>query len=153
MEIIKVDERSDVISSPKMASRIAVFRKLLLELRKKSIPEEIIASINKELKDLNTFSGSGKDYMRLQKKVQSRIIKLIEKELKIVPINYYRNTWLAIGMSVFGIPFGIVMGASLGNMAFIGIGLPIGMAIGIAIGKSMDDKARENGRQLDIEMK
>ena len=84
-----------------MASRIAVFRKLLLELRKKSIPDEIIASINEELKDLNTFSGSGKDYMKLQKKVQSRIIKLIEKELKIVPINYYRNTWLAIGSNTY----------------------------------------------------
>ncbi len=56
-------------------------------------------------------------------------------------------------MSVFGVPLGVVFGASFGNMGFIGIGLPIGMVIGMALGVSMDKKAFEEGRQLDLEIK
>ena len=87
------------------------------------------------------------------KKSQARIIKLIEKEHKLVTKNHYRNTWLAVGMSAFGIPLGAAFGASLGNMAFIGIGIPVGMAIGIAIGTGMDKKAFEEGKQIDLELK
>jgi len=60
---------------------------------------------------------------------------------------------LAIGMSAFGIPFGVVFGASLDNMGYLGIGLPIGMAVGMVIGAGMDKKAFEEGRQLDLEYK
>jgi hypothetical protein len=82
-----------------------------------------------------------------------RLIKLIEKEVKLVPKNYYRNLWLTLGMAGFGIPIGVAFGASLGNMAFIGVGLPIGLAFGIALGTGMDKKALAEGRQLDLEIK
>lgn len=82
-----------------------------------------------------------------------RILKLIEKELKLVPRNTYRTRWMAIGMSIFGIPMGVAFGASLGNMAFLAIGIPIGMSIGIAIGTGMDKKAHEQDKQLDIEIR
>ena len=81
------------------------------------------------------------------------ILKLIEKELKLVPKNLYRDRWLAIGMAGFGLPFGVAFGAAFGNMAFIGIGIPIGLAIGIAIGSGMDKKALDEGKQLDVEIK
>jgi drug/metabolite transporter (DMT)-like permease len=87
------------------------------------------------------------------KKTQTQIIKLIEKKHKLVTKNHYRNTWLAIGMAVFGIPLGVAFGTSLGNMALLGIGLPIGMAIGMGVGTGMDKKALEEGRQLDLEIK
>lgn len=91
--------------------------------------------------------------MRKQiRKTQASILKLIEKELKLVARNHYRNTWLAIGMAAFGIPLGVVFGKSLGNMGLLGIGLPIGMVIGIAVGSVMDKKAFEAGKQLDFEM-
>jgi hypothetical protein len=38
-------------------------------------------------------------------------------------------------------------------MGLLAIGLPIGMGIGIAVGTSMDKKAMNEGRQLDIEIK
>lgn len=60
--------------------------------------------------------------------------------------------WLAVGMAAIGIPFGVVFGISLDNMSFLGIGIPIGMGIGIAIGTAMDKKARDEGRQLDLEV-
>jgi hypothetical protein len=89
---------------------------------------------------------------KIIRRTQSRILILIEKELKLVTKNHYRNTWLAVGMSAFGLPIGVVFGAILENMAFIGIGLPLGMAIGIAVGTAMDKKASENGKQLDLEI-
>lgn len=57
--------------------------------------------------------------------MELRILKLIEKELKLVPKNSYRNRWMAIGMSAFGVP----------------------------IGAGMDKKAFEEGRQLDMEIR
>ncbi|NEN22303.1 hypothetical protein G3O08_02140 [Cryomorpha ignava] len=110
-------------------------------------------AINKEIEDLNTTTDSGKDLRNHIRQNQTRIIKLLEKEVKLVTRNHHRNTWLAIGMAAFGIPLGVAFGASLGNMAFIGIGLPIGLAIGVAVGTKLDNKAAEEGRQLDLELK
>ena len=73
--------------------------------------------------------------------------------MKIVPINHYRNLWMVIGMSAFGLPLGVAYGTSIGNIGMMAIGLPIGMVIGIAIGTNMDKKALADGRQLSIEIK
>jgi hypothetical protein len=124
-----------------------------MELRTKELPNETINSINDGIDQINSVSESEKVLRRQINKTQSRIIKLIEKEHKLVTKNHYRNTWLAVGMAAFGIPLGVAFGASLGNMAFLGIGLPIGMAIGIAVGTGMDKKAFEEGRQIDLEIK
>ncbi len=72
--------------------------------------------------------------------------------MRIVPKNAYRNRWLAIGMVVFGMPMGAAYGVSMGNMAFIGVGIPIGMVFGMAIGARMDKKAAKEGRQLKFEV-
>jgi hypothetical protein len=91
-----------------------------------------------------------KDLSRQVKKSQTGILQMIEKEMKLVPKNRYRNMWLALGMASFGVPLGVVFGLSLGNMAFLGIGLPIGMGIGIAVGTALDKKAADSGNQLDL---
>ena len=78
---------------------------------------------------------------------------MTEKELKIVPKNYYRNLWMVLGMSAFGLPLGVAFGLSLGNIGLLAIGLPIGMAIGTLVGSKLDKKALESGKQLDIELK
>ena len=91
--------------------------------------------------------------MKEIKKSQTGILKLVEKELKLVPKAHYRNIWLAVGMSAFGISIGVAFGLVFGNMAFLGLGLPLGMAIGVGVGTGMDKKAFEEGRQLDVEIK
>jgi len=48
---------------------------------------------------------------------------------------------------------GVVFGTSLDNMTFLAIGIPMGMVVGIAIGSTMDKKAFEENRQLDLEFK
>ena len=152
MEFKELDKRVNIDQNKKLNNTYSQFGELLNELNKKELPNEVISSINSGIEEINSFKESEKGLRKLIRKAQSRIIKLIEKELKLVTKNHYRNTWLAIGMSVFGIPLGVAFGTSLGNMGFIGIGLPIGMAIGMAIGSGMDKKAFEEGRQLDLEI-
>ena len=123
----------------------------LLESQKHGLLHDI-AGINKDIEELNNLPDTDKNLRSQVRKRQFRIVNLIEKELKIVTKNHYRNTWIALGMAAFGIPFGVALGASLGNMAFIGIGLPIGMALGMALGSTMDKKAFDEGRQLDLEL-
>jgi hypothetical protein len=125
----------------------------LNELSRKELPNEIVQSVNSGIAGINSFAGSEKELSKLIKGTQTKTLKLLEKELKFVVKNHYRNTWLAIGMSVFGIPLGVVLGASMGNMGLLGIGIPIGLAIGMAVGANMDMKAMEEGKQLDIELK
>jgi len=141
MEIKELIRRPVVEQDKKLKKSYAIFKNLVDELKKKKIPEDILNSINQAIADINSFSGSPKDLRKLISKSQSNILKLIEKELELVPKNFYRNRWLAIGISVFGIPLGVVFGFSLGNMAFLGMGIPIGMAIGMAVGAGMDQKA------------
>ena len=152
MDIIAFQPKIETKQEDKLYKACIKFKELLSELRKKELDADLIKSVNREIEYLNTISDSSKLLKSQIKKKQSTIIKLVEKEAKLVVKNHYRNLWLAIGMAVFGIPLGVAFGATLGNMAFLGIGLPIGFTIGIAIGSNMDKKAKEEGRQLDFEM-
>ncbi len=129
------------------------FERLILEIKKKKLPEEIELVINRQISSLNSATGSEKILRTEIRKEQSKIVGLLARKLKIVPINYFRKTWFVLGMTVFGIPIGAAFGLSLNNMAYLGIGLPVGMSIGLAVGTKMDIKAKEEGRQLDIELK
>ncbi len=97
--------------------------------------------INTGIDQINSFSEPEKELRKQIRKTQSGILKLIERELKLVTKNHYRNTWLAVGMAAFGIPLGVAFGISIGNMGLLGIGLPIGMVIGMAVGSVMDKKS------------
>ena len=153
MQLKSLNRDSAFIKDEKVKMIYNQFEKLISELRKKDLTVDLVNFINIKIEEINSHKGSEKELRKKIKKDQTEIIKRIEKDLKIVPINYYRNTWLAIGMAAFGIPLGVAFGASLGNMGYLGIGLPIGMAIGIAVGTAMDKKALEEGRQLDVEIK
>jgi len=83
--------------------------------------------------------------------VYNNIIRKIYKDHKLVAPDYYRNLWMVIGMTAFGMPIGVAIFAATGNAAFISIGLPMGMPIGMAIGMQMDKKAAAEGRALVFE--
>ncbi len=129
------------------------FRQLLAELENREIPDEIVTSINNDIDEINSITVIGNELQKEIERRLQRIIKLLEKNLKLVPKNYYRNLWMILGIAVFGIPIGVIFGASLDNMAYLAIGLPIGLVIGIGLGAVMDQKALKKGRQLDIEIK
>ncbi|GAB3007566.1 hypothetical protein [uncultured Cyclobacterium sp.] len=151
MKINQLKSRPEINDNAKLLKVYTQFESLITVLEGLSLPDNIVDSINQSIEQLNMTSNDR--LLKETKKEQTKIIKLIEKQLKIVPINHYRNTWMALGMVVFGLPLGLAFSTSLDNMAFIGIGLPIGMAIGLAVGTGMDKKAQEEGRQLNLEIK
>ncbi|MCH6198815.1 hypothetical protein MMU07_04455 [Aquiflexum sp. LQ15W] len=150
MSLNTLNKRQEFLTNEKLNKKIGCFSALIDELSKRQLSEKEVEIINTEIQTVNTFSGSEKDFTKILAKSQSNVLKVIEKESKLVVKNHYRNLWLALGMSAFGVPLGVAFGISIGNLAFLGIGLPIGMGIGIAVGTSLDNKAAEEGRQLDV---
>ena len=153
MSIIELKERGSIIQKEKLNRIYIQFRELLEELRKRELPAAIIKSINQDIEELNLTSLTGERLGKVAKQKQRKIIKLLEKELKIVPKNHYRNLWLVLGLCVFGIPIGVVYGHITHHNGMMGIGLPIGMGIGICLGFWLDKKATKEGRQLNVEIK
>ena len=150
MEIIELNKND---SNIKVNNSIEQFKQLNKLLNDKKLPVKIIEKINFEIELLNSSQLVGNSLLHLIKKKQNKIIRLTEKELKIVPKNYYRNLWMVLGMSAFGLPLGVAFGLSMGNIGLLAIGLPIGMGIGVLVGSKLDKKASESGKQLDIELK
>ena len=136
--------------NPKLIKSYNKFSNLIAELRERELSESVIDQINQEL-DLINQDHDEKTLKKLLFKKQYKIVKLIEKEHKIVPKGYYRNTWLALGMSAFGIPIGVAFGAALDNMAFMAMFMPVGMAIGMVIGAQKDAEAAKKGLQLNFQ--
>lgn len=124
---------------------------LLTEISIKTQSPILDSIIEQELEMLNSLPEDmpEKNLLKHIKTAKTRLLRKIEKELKIVPKNYYRNLWLAVGMALFGIPLAVSFATMVGNIALIAIGPPIGMAIGLAIGSHLDNKAKEEGRQLE----
>src|SRR5690554_1383202 len=109
-------------------------------------------AINNNIEEVNTTRLDGSDRTKLVKKNQSKIHKVMEKELKLATKNHYRNLWLALGISAFGLPLGVGFGSLMKNMGLLVIGLPIGLALGLPVGTHLDKKAHEAGKQLKIEL-
>jgi uncharacterized oligopeptide transporter (OPT) family protein len=150
MSINEINERPEFSSNEKLNKKLNSFSTLIHELKKKKLSDQEIETINSGVQDINASKGSEKDFMKTLAKSQSNILKVIEKESKLVVKNHHRNLWLVLGMSTFGIPMGVAFGISMGNLGLLGLGLPIGMAIGVAVGTSLDTKAAKEGRQLDV---
>lgn len=153
MTIIELKERHDISDDTRLNGLYLQFGILLGELRKRELSIEAMAFINRDVERINASSLSGSELRKLVKKEQADILKHLEKEAKLVAKNHYRNLWMALGFTVFGLPIGSAFSMSTGNMGLLSIGLPIGMAIGLAVGTSMDKKALREGRQLDLEIK
>ncbi|MNK00609.1 hypothetical protein D3C87_183970 [compost metagenome] len=153
MSIIDLKERPAITNDFKLNTLYFQFGKLLSELEKKNLPQDTCNFINERIERVNISSFIGNDFKKLIKQEQTAILKHVEKAHKIAPKNYYRNLWMLLGFTAFGLPIGVSFGLSIGNIGLMGVGLPIGMAIGAAVGSSMDKKALSEGRQLDIEIK
>ena len=152
MVITQLNPRPEIEQNKRLSKNFTQFERLLNVLGTRELPDAMTVYINNEINLINSTTGSEKALAKQVSTSQSGILKQLEKELKLVTKNHYRNLWLPLGMSTFGLPLGVMFGLFLGNMAFLGIGLPIGMAIGAAVGTSLDKKAVKNGTQLDMEI-
>jgi hypothetical protein len=153
MDLTTLRKLSTEENSKRLIYKHDELSRLMALLRNRDLRENLKEAINIDVEGINSFTGSNKELLKRIRSAELRILKRIEKEEKLVPKNTYRTRWMAIGMTVFGIPIGVSFGAGLGNMAFLAIGIPMGMSIGIALGTGMDKKAHNEGRQLDIEIR
>lgn len=152
MKIDNLKPNANTEGNKKLEKAHKCLQGLIDALNKKDLPTDISTKINRDIDTINAFSGTDKELTKAMSIAKKTILKEVMQKLKLVPKNHYRNMWMALGMSVFGIPMGVTFSVSLKNYGFIGIGLPIGMAIGIALGTGMDKKAEKEGRRLDVEV-
>lgn len=153
MNILELNPRSDLQNDPKSAAAFSQFSDMVKAVKEKELNPAVVTALNEGIQSINSTPLTGKDLTKLIKTKQQGILKLLEKEQKIVPKNYYRTMWMLLGMTSFGLPMGVAFGMAMGNIGLLGLGLPIGMAIGLAVGTSMDKKAVAEGRQLNFEVK
>lgn len=150
--ITQLQKKDSIEKNEKLNNTFINFENLLINLKEKDLPEDIISAVNESVAALNSFEGTDKAHLKAIVTEKSKILLILQKQLGLVPKNYYRNLWMALGMSAFGIPLGLCFSLILDNFAFLGIGLPIGIAVGIAVGSGMDVKAEKEGKQLNIDI-
>jgi len=115
---------------------------LINALASRDIPVEILNTINADIQKINTFSGSQVELRKCLRKTYSKTLRLLEKNLGWVAKDHYRNLWMSIGVAL-----GVAFSASFDNN---GMGLIIGLVIGMTYGTSLDKKAAQSGKQLDL---
>ena len=147
----KLIERKNLAENLKTAAIYNHFEILINLLEQRELPNEIVDFINNEIEHLNSTSETNKDFVKTIKVKENNILKLLVKNLKVVPKNYYRKLWLGQGISIIGLPIGLTIGLITRNMGLLAAGIPIGMGIGVTIGSRLDKKAFIEGRQLDLE--
>ncbi|MCL6217869.1 hypothetical protein [Zunongwangia pacifica] len=150
MVLKTINPRADIGENKKAYKSFSLFMGFLDVLKQQDLNKVVIEKLNAEIDKINEVPL--KKLNTQIKRSQLKMLQIVEKEQKLVPKNYYKKTWLVLGMSAFGIPLGVIFGLTLDNMAFLGIGLPIGLAIGMAVGAQMDKKAEKEGRQINMEM-
>jgi hypothetical protein len=153
MKIKYLNKRPDLAQKSRLNKKYLQFQELISELRDMVLNIEIKHSLNNAIDTMNSLSDFDKKLGKQLKSEQSKILKLLKNELKLVTKNYYINKWLDFGIGALGVPIGIAIGVIMGNMAFIGIGLPIGFGFGLAVGTVLDLKVKEKGKQLKFEIK
>lgn len=146
MNIEKLEIRKSIELNTNLRKAYRKMERLIEALSKKEIPTEILSSINTDIKSLNTFSGTEKELTKILRKTYSKILALVEKELKFVAKRHY----LSLGM-VFGMLAGVVFSSLFDSFGVAGMGISIGMLIGIIVGTNLDKKAEEEGYQLELE--
>lgn len=149
----KLELKAPFNEDKKLLERFENFNLLTQSLAEKEVPANIVNEINEGIEKLNNSEGNKIALLKEYRSFQNKTIRGLEKELKIVPLNHYRNMWMVLGMSAIGIPIGLVFGNMIGNISLMGIGMPIGMGIGVLLGMMKDKKALKEGKQLSVGIK
>jgi len=151
MQIANLNPRITSEQDKLLNSKLDCFNKLITELQKRELPNNIVLFVNNIIEQINLHNGNSEVLLRVIRSSQSQILNILEEKLQIVVKRHYHYKWFVMGLSVFGLPVGAVISLILGNISYIGIGLPIGMLIGVKFGDYLDKKAFENGKQIDVE--
>jgi hypothetical protein len=149
--IITLEDRKGIADNKRLANDFHYFQSLINALNKKKIPDDMTSSINRVIGFINSLHASDKIMIRKIEEGERIILELVEKRLGLVPKKHYFNYWITMGVTLYGLPIGVLMYFLLGSLVYIAVGLPIGMMIGIYRGNRKDKKAETEGKQLEIE--
>lgn len=152
MKVVSLTRRESVFDFPKSERLYKQFNSFIDELNSRSIPENTISAINREVEEINNSTENGIAMKSLMVKKLAAILRLLEKEHKLVPKSYYQNTNLLRDSVVFGVPIGVVIGLITKDMSLIFWGLPIAWVFSFLKGRLMDKKAFKDGRQFSVEL-
>jgi hypothetical protein len=146
--IERTENPANVSAKKRTMAQIEQLHRLLEAMQRRELAEE---PFSEPLADLDELLASEQPRAAAFASIKARIERILEHEYGLIRPEHHQNQWMALGMSAFGVPIGVLFSLILDNMAFIGIGLPIGLAIGIAIGAQKDKEARAAGKVLDLE--
>ena len=140
------------IERPELTGRLQKTYDSLLKfvdaLNEKELTESFVNTSNEQIAELDQLASDDRVFKKKLVKIRSSLSSRAIKELKYIPKNYYMVLGMAIGMSAFGIPMGVVFGTVMDNMGLLSLGIPIGMSMGMVFGIALDKKAQDEGRQL-----
>ena len=101
---------------------------------------------------MNSFAHRKEGKLKRQLEItHHRILYILRRDVGIIPENYYRNLYLALGMSVFGLPLGALLASLLGNSSYLIFGMLFSLAAGIAFGSRKDQIADKENKVIRLE--
>ena len=152
MKVVSLKRRESAFDFPKADELYIQFNNFVDELNSRSIPKNTVNAINREIEEINSSTKTGISMKSLIVKKLTTVLKLLEKEHKLVPKNYYQSNNLLKYSVLFGAPIGIIIGLITKDMALISVGMIIAMVISFVRGRIMDKKALKEGRQFSGEL-
>lgn len=140
--IEEIEKRLKSVSDEKLQKALNELIPIFEDLDRRQIPTESIADQLKSLKNILTV-----EELRLKQVVRLKadLLGVLRRQYGLVTPKYYQTLWMILGMTIFGVPFGMIFSFAIDNMAFLGLGFGFGMPIGMAIGIAKDKKALEDG--------
>ena len=130
-------------------SEIKVYGKfvsVLSKLKTRKFTKVEIQSIETELESFD-LKSKPENNIKFFKKALSKFEKFLKDTFSLTSKDYYTKLGVGLGLS-FGILFGVVFLSGFERSLGIILGMTIGMLIGIIMGRSMDARARNEGRVL-----
>ncbi len=151
MKLLKPNKLPGAVST-RVTKKYKKLFLLIEELENHNLTPDTESAVNTIITNYNAYNGPAEKLGRTIGKARVDILRVVEKNMKLIPKNAMLIRWMGIGMSAFGISLGAAYFVVLGNMAFMGVGIGIGLSIGVAIGAGLDNKAKKENRQLNIEL-
>ncbi|MCE7992779.1 MAG: hypothetical protein HEP71_12400 [Roseivirga sp.] len=143
--IEEIEKRLKSVSDEKIEKSLNELILVFEDLDRREIPTESVADLLKRLKNILVAELQLKQINRLK----TDLLSALRKQYGLVTPKYYQTLWMILGMTIFGVPFGMIFSLAIDNMAFLGLGFGFGMPIGMAIGIAKDKKALEDGMVIN----
>ncbi|BDC98783.1 hypothetical protein [Persicobacter psychrovividus] len=124
---------------------------LLYEIGDKQLSYAFVTEVNRQIAGINNFQENDRLLAAHINQLYEELLTELERDFELVPKNYFQQKWLLYGVSVIGLPIGLIIAIINHIPGNIILGLPIGLLIGLLIGIEKDKNAKRENRQLQVE--